>query len=161
MCTYACCYITYIIHEYEHTCILHTFIRQYIQTYIHTTYMHIHTYIHIYTYILHTFYVYTYVSTYYMHTYVSTKCSHPNQRVHAGHVSTHTNKPTRKQVHSRSQRTKVINTTLNTQTSGACLGVLAGLAAITPAAGYIRPWASVVIGLCASLTCGGAVHLMK
>lgn len=34
-------------------------------------------------------------------------------------------------------------------TVGFCSGVVAGLVAITPASGYVPPWAAVVIGLCA------------
>jgi Amt family ammonium transporter len=42
---------------------------------------------------------------------------------------------------------------------GAATGAVAGLVAITPAAGYVRPWAACVIGLVASLVCYGAVQL--
>lgn len=34
-------------------------------------------------------------------------------------------------------------------TVGFCSGVVAGLVAITPASGYVPPWAAVIIGLCA------------
>src|SRR6185295_13486567 len=40
---------------------------------------------------------------------------------------------------------------------GALTGAVAGLACITPAAGYVRPWAAAVIGFAAGLTCYGAV----
>ncbi|KAJ3016705.1 hypothetical protein HKX48_003909 [Thoreauomyces humboldtii] len=36
---------------------------------------------------------------------------------------------------------------------GFCLGAVAGLVAITPAAGYVEPWAGVVIGLTAGTVC--------
>ena len=38
-------------------------------------------------------------------------------------------------------------------------GAIAGLAAITPAAGYVPVWASLVIGAAAGLLCFGAVQL--
>jgi Amt family ammonium transporter len=38
-------------------------------------------------------------------------------------------------------------------------GAVAGLAAITPASGYVQPWAAILIGLAAGLLCYGAVHL--
>ena len=40
---------------------------------------------------------------------------------------------------------------------GALTGVLAGLVAITPAAGYVEPWAALVIGILASIGCFYAV----
>jgi Amt family ammonium transporter len=40
---------------------------------------------------------------------------------------------------------------------GALTGAVAGLACITPAAGYVRPWAAAVIGFAAGLVCYGAV----
>jgi len=40
---------------------------------------------------------------------------------------------------------------------GALTGAVAGLACITPAAGYVRPWAAAAIGLAAGLVCYGAV----
>ena len=36
---------------------------------------------------------------------------------------------------------------------GLCVGAIAGLATITPAAGFVTPWAAVVIGLLAALFC--------
>jgi len=40
---------------------------------------------------------------------------------------------------------------------GVASGLVAGLVAITPAAGYVAPWAAIVIGILASLCCYGAV----
>jgi Amt family ammonium transporter len=42
-------------------------------------------------------------------------------------------------------------------TVGAATGAVAGLVAITPAAGFVEPWAAVVIGLLAGFVCYGAV----
>jgi Amt family ammonium transporter len=42
---------------------------------------------------------------------------------------------------------------------GIAAGAVAGLAAITPASGYVQPWAAIVIGAAAGLVCYGAVHL--
>ena len=42
---------------------------------------------------------------------------------------------------------------------GIASGAVAGLATITPASGYVPPWAAIVIGLVAGLLCYGAVHL--
>ena len=36
-------------------------------------------------------------------------------------------------------------------------GAVAGLVAITPASGYVGPMATIIIGICASLVCYGAV----
>ncbi|MCI0345920.1 MAG: ammonium transporter, partial [Chloroflexi bacterium] len=44
-------------------------------------------------------------------------------------------------------------------TVGAATGAVAGLVAITPASGYVEPWAAVVIGLVAGAVCYGAVSL--
>ncbi|HEX2030810.1 MAG TPA: ammonium transporter [Actinomycetota bacterium] len=44
-------------------------------------------------------------------------------------------------------------------TIGAATGAVAGLVAITPAAGFVEPWAAVVIGLAAGAICFGAVEL--
>jgi len=42
---------------------------------------------------------------------------------------------------------------------GIAAGAVAGLAAITPASGYVPPWAAIIIGTAAGLLCYGAVHL--
>jgi len=42
---------------------------------------------------------------------------------------------------------------------GIATGAVAGLAAITPASGYVQPWAAIIIGAAAGLLCYGAVHL--
>ena len=42
---------------------------------------------------------------------------------------------------------------------GLLTGAVAGLATITPAAGYVTPWAAAIIGLCAGIICYGAVSL--
>jgi Amt family ammonium transporter len=42
---------------------------------------------------------------------------------------------------------------------GIASGTVAGLAAITPASGYVPPWAAIVIGFAAGLLCYGAVPL--
>jgi Amt family ammonium transporter len=44
---------------------------------------------------------------------------------------------------------------------GLATGAVAGLAAITPASGYVPVWAALVIGLGAGAICHGAVHLKK
>ncbi len=44
-------------------------------------------------------------------------------------------------------------------TIGAATGAVAGLVAITPAAGFVEPWAAVVIGLAAGVICWAAVEL--
>jgi ammonium transporter, Amt family len=44
-------------------------------------------------------------------------------------------------------------------TLGAATGAVAGLVAITPAAGFVEPWAAVVIGLAAGAVCFLAVQL--
>jgi len=44
---------------------------------------------------------------------------------------------------------------------GACVGAIAGLATITPAAGFVRPWAAMVIGLLSAPWCYGLVELVK
>ncbi|MCG5054307.1 MAG: ammonium transporter [Myxococcales bacterium] len=44
---------------------------------------------------------------------------------------------------------------------GFASGLVAGLVAITPAAGYVSPMASVMIGLCAGVVCYGAVILKE
>ncbi|MGH3156453.1 MAG: ammonium transporter [Streptosporangiaceae bacterium] len=42
---------------------------------------------------------------------------------------------------------------------GIASGAVAGLAAITPASGYVQPWAAILIGVAAGLICYGAAHL--
>jgi Amt family ammonium transporter len=44
-------------------------------------------------------------------------------------------------------------------TVGAATGAVAGLVAITPASGYVRPWAAIVIGLAAGIICYLAINL--
>jgi len=44
-------------------------------------------------------------------------------------------------------------------TVGAATGAVAGLVAITPASGYVRPWAALLIGLAAGFVCELAVGL--
>ena len=41
---------------------------------------------------------------------------------------------------------------------GVMTGALAGLATVTPAAGYIKPWESVIVGLAAGIVCYYAVQ---
>jgi Amt family ammonium transporter len=43
--------------------------------------------------------------------------------------------------------------------AGIAAGAVAGLAAITPASGYVPPWAAIIIGLAAGTLCYLAVHL--
>jgi Amt family ammonium transporter len=43
--------------------------------------------------------------------------------------------------------------------TGAMIGAVAGLATVTPAAGFVRPWAAAIIGLAAGFVCYGAVQL--
>jgi len=43
--------------------------------------------------------------------------------------------------------------------TGALTGAVAGLATITPAAGYVRPWAAAIIGVLAAFACYGAIQL--
>ena len=42
--------------------------------------------------------------------------------------------------------------------TGALVGAVAGLATITPAAGYVQPWAAAIIGVLASFVCYGAIQ---
>jgi Amt family ammonium transporter len=42
---------------------------------------------------------------------------------------------------------------------GLASGIVAGLVAITPAAGHVRPWAALVLGTLSSVVCYGAVQL--
>jgi Amt family ammonium transporter len=43
--------------------------------------------------------------------------------------------------------------------TGALTGSVAGLATVTPAAGYIQPWAAAIIGVCAAFVCYGAIQM--
>ena len=43
----------------------------------------------------------------------------------------------------------------------ALTGSIAGLATITPCAGYVKPWSAVIIGVLASIVCYGAVSMIK
>lgn len=45
--------------------------------------------------------------------------------------------------------------------TGACTGILAGLVVITPAAGFVDPWASLVMGLIVSPICYFAISWLK
>jgi Amt family ammonium transporter len=42
--------------------------------------------------------------------------------------------------------------------TGALTGAVAGLATITPAAGYVEPWAAAIIGVLAAFVCYGAIQ---
>ena len=42
---------------------------------------------------------------------------------------------------------------------GAAAGAVAGLATITPAAGYVQPWAALIIGAAAGVVCFGVVNI--
>jgi Amt family ammonium transporter len=44
---------------------------------------------------------------------------------------------------------------------GACTGIVAGLVVITPAAGFVSPWAAVVMGLIVSPICYFAIAFLK
>lgn len=44
---------------------------------------------------------------------------------------------------------------------GAASGLVAGLVAITPAAGFVAPWAAIVIGFASGLVCYGAVTMKE
>ena len=46
-----------------------------------------------------------------------------------------------------------------TSFAAALTGAVAGLAMVTPASGYVEPWAAVLIGIAAGLICYGAVQL--
>ncbi len=43
--------------------------------------------------------------------------------------------------------------------TGALVGSVAGLATITPAAGYVQPWSAAIIGVLAAFICYGAIQL--
>ena len=42
--------------------------------------------------------------------------------------------------------------------TGALTGAVAGLACITPAAGYVQPWAAAIIGVLAAFVCYSAIQ---
>jgi hypothetical protein len=42
---------------------------------------------------------------------------------------------------------------------GSCIGAIAGLATITPAAGFVRPWAGFLIGFITAFGCYGCVQI--
>ena len=44
---------------------------------------------------------------------------------------------------------------------GACVGAIAGLATITPAAAYVKPWAALVIGILCVPWCYACIELTK
>ncbi|PNY22963.1 Ammonium transporter [Tolypocladium capitatum] len=44
-------------------------------------------------------------------------------------------------------------------TIGFCSGAVAGLVAITPASGFVTPWAAVIIGVCGAVCCNFATKL--
>jgi ammonia channel protein AmtB len=44
-------------------------------------------------------------------------------------------------------------------TIGFCSGAIAGLVAITPAAGYVAPWSAFVIGLVGAIVCNFATKV--
>lgn len=44
---------------------------------------------------------------------------------------------------------------------GACTGAVAGLATVTPCAGYVQPWGGLVLGLIAAAMCWGLTEMMK
>lgn len=44
---------------------------------------------------------------------------------------------------------------------GLCVGAIAGLATITPAAGYVKPWAAAVIGFLAAVFCYSCCEFRK
>jgi Amt family ammonium transporter len=44
---------------------------------------------------------------------------------------------------------------------GLCVGAIAGLATVTPAAGFIQPWAACVLGFVATFFCYGCCELRK
>lgn len=44
---------------------------------------------------------------------------------------------------------------------GACTGLVAGLVVVTPSAGFVEPWAAVVMGLVVSLVCYLAISHLK
>lgn len=44
---------------------------------------------------------------------------------------------------------------------GACTGLVAGLVVITPAAGFVEPWAAIIMGLAVSPVCYFAISHLK
>jgi hypothetical protein len=44
---------------------------------------------------------------------------------------------------------------------GSCIGAVAGMAAVTPAAGFVRPWAAYLLGLVAGPLCYGCVEAVR
>ena len=44
---------------------------------------------------------------------------------------------------------------------GACTGLVAGLVVITPAAGFVEPWAAIVMGVIVSPICYAAISVLK
>ena len=44
---------------------------------------------------------------------------------------------------------------------GLCVGAVAGLATITPCAGFIRPWAAFIVGILAAVVCYLCCELKK
>jgi Amt family ammonium transporter len=44
-------------------------------------------------------------------------------------------------------------------TIGFCSGAISGLVAITPAAGFVKPWGAVIIGVCGGVICNFATKL--
>ncbi|MDR1712576.1 MAG: ammonium transporter [Coriobacteriales bacterium] len=44
---------------------------------------------------------------------------------------------------------------------GACTGLVAGLVVITPAAGFVEPWAAILMGVIVSLICYFAISFLK
>ncbi|KJZ77247.1 Ammonium transporter 1 [Hirsutella minnesotensis 3608] len=44
-------------------------------------------------------------------------------------------------------------------TIGFCSGAISGLVAITPAAGFVPPWAAVIIGICGAVSCNFATKI--
>jgi Amt family ammonium transporter len=42
---------------------------------------------------------------------------------------------------------------------GMCVGAIAGLATVTPAAGFIEPWGAFIIGILATIVCYGCIEI--
>jgi len=45
--------------------------------------------------------------------------------------------------------------------TGACLGSVAGLVVVTPCAGFVQPWAAIVLGLIATTVCYSMIELRR